>query len=413
MAFYKTFDNGLRLVVKKIDGLLSVTAGIMVKTGSVNEEEFENGISHYIEHGLFKGTKNRTAFEISDRIDSIGAQINAFTSKELTCYYTKSTSDRLEDSLEVLSDIFFNATFDDAEMKKEKGVIIEEINMCEDTPEDLLLDILAESHYGKEGFGRTILGSVKNVSSFTKQDVKRYMDKYYTADNVVISIAGNVDEKQVLDLIQKYFASHFKKKKAHKQFVTKDTFSNHKYKVKKIEQTHIGLAMKGMSINDEKVDAFNIASTILGGGMSSRLFQTIREEMGLCYSVYSYPSYYKDTGVLEVYAGVNTDSKKQAFDAIIREIGNMKQHKISMQEFLRGKEQIRSSLILGQESTSSQMVLYGKKLIFSDKELDFKERINQIDKVTLEDVIEVIDAFYTTDDIATATVGPTRGALKI
>ena len=276
MSFYKTFDNGLRLVVTKIEGLLSVTAGVMVKTGSVNEEDFENGISHYIEHGLFKGTTNRTAFEISDRIDSIGAQINAFTSKELTCYYTKSTSERFEDSLEVLSDIFFNATFDDAEMKKEKGVIIEEINMCEDTPEDLLLDMLAESYYGKEGFGRTILGSIKNVSSFTKSDVKRYMDKYYTADNVVISVAGNVDEQKVADLVEKYFANHFNRTKSQPQFLTKSTHYMHKYKVKKIEQTHIGLAMQGLSVNDPKVDAFNIASTILGGGMSSRLFQTIR-----------------------------------------------------------------------------------------------------------------------------------------
>lgn len=412
MSFYKTFDNGLRVVITKIEGLLSVTAGVMVKTGSVNEDAIENGISHYIEHGLFKGTKKRNAFEISDRIDSIGAQINAFTSKELTCYYTKSTTERLEDSLEVLSDIFFNATFDDQEMKKEKGVIIEEINMCEDTPEDLLLDILAESYYGQEGFGRTILGTSKNILSFSKDAVKNYMDKYYTADNVVISIAGNVDEKVVLDLIEKYFAHNFKKKKSHKQFVTKKTFLDHKYKVKKIEQTHIGLALKGISSSDERLDAFNIASTILGGGMSSRLFQKIREELGLCYSVYSYPSYYKDSGVLEVYAGVNSDAKKKAFNAICKEIENMKNNKITEQEFLRGKEQIRSSLILGQESTSAQMLLYGKKLLFADKQMDIKDRIKEIDKVTMDDVLCVIDEFYHVDKIATATVGPTRGALK-
>lgn len=413
MSFYKTFDNGLRLVVTRIEGLLSVSAGIMVRTGSVNESDEENGISHYIEHGLFKGTDKRTAFEISDRIDSIGAQINAFTSKELTCYYTKSTCERFEDSLEVLSDIFFNATFDDSEMKKEKGVIIEEINMCEDTPEDLLLDLLAESYYGKTGFGKTILGSIKNVSSFTRQDVKNYMDKYYTADNVVISVAGNVEEEKVVELVEKYFSHGFSKRKSHAQFKTKETFSNHKYKVKKIEQTHIGMAFKGMAINDPKMDAFNIASTILGGGMSSRLFQTIREELGLAYSVYSYPSYYKDNGVMEIYAGVNTESKKKAFDAIIKEVSKMQREKITEQEFLRGKEQIRSSLILGQESTSAQMLLYGKRLIFMDQKLDIKDRIKDIDAVTINDVCEVIDNYYKIDSVATATVGPTKGVLKI
>lgn len=414
MSFYKTFDNGLKLVVAKIEGLLSVSAGIMVKTGSVNESDKENGISHYIEHGLFKGTEKRTAFEISDRIDSIGAQINAFTSKELTCYYTKSTSERFEDSLEVLSDIFFNATFDDAEMKKEKGVIIEEINMCEDTPEDLLLDLLAESYYGKKGLGKTILGSIENVSGFTRDDVKKYMDKYYTPDNVVISIAGNVDEKKACDLVEKYFSRGFiKRTKSQAQFKTEEIFSNCVSKVKKIEQTHIGLALKGLAMTDLRQDAFNMASTVLGGGMSSRLFQTIREENGLAYSVYSYPSYYKDTGVMEIYAGVNTESKQKAFDKIVYEINKMRNEKITEQEFLRAKEQIRSSLILGQESTASQMLLYGKRLIFMDKSFDIKERIEQIDAVTKNDVCEIIDEFYKTDRMATATVGPTKGVLKI
>ena len=161
------------------------------------------------------------------------------------------------------------------------------------------------------------------------------------------------------------------------------------------------------------MDAFNIASTVLGGGMSSRLFQTIREELGLAYSVYSYPSYYKDTGVMEIYAGVNSESKKKAFDEIVKEVKKMQRDKITEQEFLRGKEQIRSSLILGQESTSSQMILYGKRLIFMDKAFDIKDRIKEIDAVTLKDVNDVIDEFYKLDQVATATVGPTRGVLKI
>ena len=169
MNYYKRFDNGLRLVVQNLEGMLSVSAGVLVKTGSINEDEDNNGISHFIEHNLFKGTNKRSSFEISDYIDRIGAQINAFTSKELTCYYTKSTAEHLEDCIEVLSDIFFNSVFDKQEMEKEKGVIIEEINMSEDTPEDICLDVLAESYYGKTGLGRTILGTSKNIRKFNKE----------------------------------------------------------------------------------------------------------------------------------------------------------------------------------------------------------------------------------------------------
>ena len=214
MKYYKKFDNGLRLIVNKIDGLLSVSAGVLVKTGSINETEKENGISHYIEHVMFKGTKTRSAFDISDHIDRIGAQINAFTSKELTCYYTKSTKDNLFQALEVLSDIFFNSVFDKIELEKEKGVVIEEIKMSEDTPEDLCLDLLAKSYYGNKGLGQTILGPAKNIKRFTAEDIKNYMDKYYTADNVVISIAGNVDVDAVSDCVEKLFARNFNKFKS-------------------------------------------------------------------------------------------------------------------------------------------------------------------------------------------------------
>ena len=176
MTYYKQFDNGLRLVVYKMEGFVSVSSGVLVKTGSYNETSEENGISHFIEHVMFKGTEKRTAFEISDHIDRIGAQINAFTSKELTCYYTKSTGEHLKDSLDVLSDIFFNSKFDNEELEKEKGVIIEEINMSEDTPEELCLDLLAKSYYGDSGLGQTILGPSKNIKRFTRDDVKKYME---------------------------------------------------------------------------------------------------------------------------------------------------------------------------------------------------------------------------------------------
>lgn len=413
MIIYKQFDNGLRLVINKMEGMLSVSAGILVKTGSMNESKEENGLSHFIEHVMFKGTTNRSAFEISDHIDRIGAQINAFTSKELTCYYTKSTCEHTGKALEILSDIFFNSVFDKAELEKEKGVIIEEINMSEDSPEEVCLDLLAESYYGKDGLGQTILGTAKNVKSFTRNDVKAYMEKYYNPDNVVISLAGNVDVKETESIIKDLFADKFNKRKSAPQKKTEDTYRKFLYKTKRIEQSHIGFAMKGFAVDDEISDAFSIANTVLGGGMSSRLFQKIREELGLCYSVYSYASQYKDNGVLEIYAGVNTAERDLATEAIVSEVKRFKSDKITEQEFLRAKEQLKSAFVMGQESTASQMLLYAKYLLLLNKEFDFKERIKKLESVTLNDVFDAIDRSFDITDAATATVGSKRSPLKI
>ncbi len=413
MTVYKQFNNGLRLIVNKMEGLMSASIGVLVKTGSINESESENGISHFIEHVLFKGTTKRTAFDISDHIDRIGAQINAFTSKELTCYYTKSTGEHVEDSLEILSDIFFDSKFDKDELEKEKGVIIEEINMCEDTPEDICLDLLAESYYGKEGLGRTILGPSKNIKRFTALDVKNYMAKYYTPDNVVISLAGDVDVEQSIKLVEEYFAQRFTFVKGAKQVETIIPKPQRLYKAKAIEQSHIGFAMRGYVANDKLSDAFTVANTVLGGGMSSRLFQKIREQLGLCYSIYSYSSQYKDNGLLEIYAGVNTASRDLAVNAILEEVRYFKKNGITEKEFLRAKEQIKSAFIFARESTASQMLLYGKCLMFLGEEYDYKKRVSEIENLTISDVMDAIEGSFDIDNSATATVGTKRSPILI
>jgi len=413
MTIFKQYNNGLRLILNKMEGLMSVSIGVMVKTGSMNETEKENGISHFIEHVMFKGTEKRSAFEISDYIDRIGAQINAFTSKELTCYYTKSTGEHVEDALEVLSDIFFNSKFDTNELEKEKGVVIEEINMSEDTPEDICLDLLAESYYGKEGLGRTILGPAKNIKRFTRKNVLDYMNRYYTADNVVISIAGDIDLKSAEQLVEKYFADKFTATKSDTQASTEIPKPTQLYRCKKIEQSHIGFAMEGYTADHRLADAYSIANTVLGGGMSSRLFQKIREELGLCYSVYSYASSYKDSGVLEIYAGVNTASRDLAVNAIAEEVQKFKKEGVTEQEFLRGKEQIKSAFIFGRESTASQMLLYGRYLLFLNKEYDYQQRVKEIESLSLKDVREAIDGSFNILGSATATVGTKRTPIKV
>ncbi len=412
MFFYKQYENGLRLVIEKIDGLFSVSAGVMVKTGSGNESAEENGISHFLEHVMFKGTEKRSAFEISDYIDRIGAQINAFTSKELTCYYTKSTSEHYHECLEVLSDIFFNSTFEDKELEKEKGVVLEEINMSEDTPEDLLFDLLSESYYGNKGLGQKILGPASNVKRFTRNDVLSYMDKYYTADNVLISIAGNVDVQKTQDLVGELFAGKFKNIKSNKQFESQQVKPQNLFKSKPIEQTHLGLCMPAFAVTDDRADYLSIANIILGGGMSSRLFQTIREQLGLAYSVYSYTSQYQSQGVLEIYAGVTTDKRDLAFEKIIDEINKLKSTGVTEQEFLRAKEQIKSSMVMGRESTSTQMILCGKYMFFLGKNFDFEERLKVISNITLNDVNNAVEQAFDLTKLTTATVGPNATPLK-
>ncbi len=413
MRFSKIYPNGLKLIINKIDGLLSVSCGVLVKTGSANETEKNNGVSHFIEHNLFKGTKTRSAFNISDDIDSIGAQINAFTSKELTCYYTKSTSEHLEKTLEVLSDIFFNSIFDEKEMEKEKQVILEEINMVADSPEEICFDLLAKAYCGNTGYGRTILGSAKNVSSFTKDDVLSYMNKYYTADNVCISIAGNVDIEKTEKLIDSYFAKNFSQTKSDNQKIQKEFKFDKLSKFKKTEQTHLCFSTPAFSMRDEKSIPASILNIILGGGMSSRLFQKIREEMGLAYSVYSYISQYKNHGSLEIYAGVGNGNEKKAFDAIIKELNKLKNDGVTEKEFLRGKEQVKSSFILGQESTSSQMLVAGKYLLFMDEEFDFEKRIEKINEISIENVNQIIGEMLLLKNYSTAIVGTTKNPILI
>ncbi len=410
MVHFKQLDNGLKLIVNKMDGLMSVTMGILVHTGASQESDKEDGISHFIEHMTFKGTKKRTSFQISDEMDRIGAQMNAFTGKDMTCYYAKSTTGHAAEAFEILADIFLNSTFPEDEMVKEKGVIIEEINMNEDTPDDLCLDLLANAFFGEKGYGRNILGPKKNVSGFTKADVSAYTDKHYVPDNIVISMAGNIDVNLAEELVLKYF-SHLERKCCKRCEVAVEFKGKSLFKHKDIEQVHIGIAFPSVKRYDEHYDATQIMNVILGGGVSSRLFQTVREELGLAYTVYSYVSTYAETGALSVYAGVNAEKYRKSVDAIYECIADLKKKNISQEEFERGKEQLLSSSIFSQESTSSQMLLFGKELLYSGKIYDFEDRVNKLNAVTLSDVLAAVDKNFDENFKAVSLVGAVKKPL--
>ncbi len=404
MVHFKQLDNGIRLIVKQMTGLLSVTMGIIVGTGASAETAAQDGISHFIEHMMFKGTKKRTAFQISDAMDAIGAQVNAFTGKDMTCYYAKSTSSHAAEAFEILSDLFLNSVFPEDEMVKEKGVIVEEISMNEDTPDDLCLDLLSRAFFGEENYGRNILGTKENVRGFTKSDVDAYLADRYTTDNIIISMAGNISVELAEKLVEQYFGG-LKKTTKKPVDMSVRLKSDNLFRKKDIEQIHIAIAYPSMKRYERLSDATSIMNAVFGGSMSSRLFKRVREEMGLAYTVYSYMSMFEKSGSLVIYAGVNAADYKRSAEAIYGCIEEMRKKNLSEEEFLRGKEQLLSSSVFAQESTSSQMLLYGKELIYSGNIYDFEKRIADITAVTLSDVYEAIE--YNFDDRyrATALVG--------
>ncbi len=411
MVHFKQLKSGVRLIVKQMPGLMSVTMGILVGTGAAIETEEENGVSHFIEHMMFKGTKKRTAFQISDEMDKIGAQMNAFTSKDMTCYYAKSTSDHAGQAFDILADLFLFSTFPEDEMDREKGVIIEEINMTEDTPDDLCLDLLGEAYYGKSGYGRNILGTPENVKGFTAKNAFDYISERYVAENIVISMAGNIDINYAEELAERYFsdiaASDGRKRKVKVELVGKSIV-----RTKDIEQVHIALAYPSVKRYDNLFDATQIMNTVLGGGMSSRLFQTVREKMGLAYTVYSYISAYENSGALVIYAGVNSDNYMKSLEAINGCIKEIRAKNITEDEFLRGKEQMLSSQIFAQESSSSQMLLYGKELLYRGRIYNFDDRVKQIRSVKLSDVFDAVDLNFN-GKMAAAAVGATDKPLPL
>lgn len=410
MIFEKRYSNGLRLIVNQMQGLLSVTMGVLVGAGACYETDKEDGISHFIEHMQFKGTHKRNAFEISDAFDRLGAQVNAFTGKDLTCYYSKCTSDHTSACFELLADLFLHSTFPEDEMDREKGVVCEEIAMNEDTPEDLCLDLLSRAYYGKENYGRNILGTAKNVKNFTIEDIANYKKARYCPQNIVISFAGGVDKDTAQALVESYFgdldSGAFEVRKPVLQFASQSLV-----KTKPIEQAHLGIAYAAPPRGDSLEDAINAVNGVLGGTMSARLFQEVREKRGLAYSVYSYVSPYAECGSQVIYAGVNPAQTLSAYEAIRGVVEDVKKNGITQDEFMRSREQMKSGLFFSNESSNAQMLLYGKYMLYFDKTFDFEKRLAEINALTYEQTLSAIDTMFDEKRKALAIVGNTKTPL--
>jgi len=386
--------------------------GIWVGAGSRNEKKEINGISHFIEHMLFKGTKKRSAKEIAESIDSIGGQINAFTGKECTCYYTKTLDTHIDIAIDVLADMFFNSVFSEKDIDIERKVVIEEINMYEDSPEDLVHDYLSETVWENDAIGMPILGTYESLQRINRDKIVQYISNHYLPENTVIAVAGNFDDNNLIDLIKRNFGSWHSDKEPIKQFEKAKFKVSNRIKQKDIEQVHICLGFEGIEHGNDDLYALLALNNVFGGGMSSRLFQKIREERGLVYSIYSYPSSYCNAGLFTIYAGMNPEHKDTFLELVMEEIKYLIKHGISEEELVKSKEQLKGSYILGLESTSSRMNSIGKSELMLGKIYTPEEVLKKIDEVNNEKVREIIDKVFQVEKMSVAAVGNLKGEIN-
>lgn len=400
-----TLSNGVRIIIEDIPYVKSVSVGIWIKTGSRNENIENNGISHFIEHMLFKGTSNRTAKQIAEEIDGIGGQLNAFTSKECTCYYAKVLDNHLPTAIDILSDMFFNSIFNEDDIQKEKGVVLEEINMYEDSPEDLVHDLLAKTIFKGSTLSYPILGYHSTLKNITRDKILDYMNKFYTPENTVISIAGRVDINKTIDLVDSYFGGWKNKHSLQVKNKFVEIKKGFDYKNKNTEQLHLTIGMEGLKLGDEDLYALLVLNNIFGGSMSSRLFQNLREDKGLVYSIYSFPSSYEGIGTFNIYAGLSPNQIINATKLIIEEINSILENEFTFEEVNKAKEQLKGNYILGLESTSSRMTSLGKSELLIGRINSPQEILDKINRVTIYDVNRIKRNVFNNEKYNFAYVG--------
>ena len=387
-------DNGLWLVAEPMEHVRSVAVGVWVGVGSLNETKAENGLSHFIEHMVFKGTQKRSAKNFAQQMDEVGGNLNAFTGKDCTCFYAKVIDEDLRLAVDVLADLTRNGVFDPKELEKERGVILEEIAMVEDTPEDLVHELLAKAQFEDEPLGRTILGPGEQIKAYTRQALLDYRHTHYVPENTVVAVAGHYDEEMLLKLVKEYFGD-WEKRAFEPPVIPKNFFSNQLFQEKDTEQMQICFGYEGASSGSDQSYAMAVLNNIVGGGMSSRLFQTIREDMGMAYSVYSYPMSYKHTGVFNVYAGTAPENALAVMKEILISMRAFAQKGVTQEEFISSKNQLKGSFLLGLESVSGRMQGIGRSqlLLGSVKEID--ETLAAIEGVTFEEVNELCRSRFT------------------
>jgi predicted Zn-dependent peptidase len=401
--------NGLTVITEQMQHIRSASIGIWLETGSRDEAPEWNGISHFIEHMVFKGTKHRTAEEIARQVDSIGGNMDAFTAKECICFNVKVLDEHIPTALDILSDLVLNPVFDNADISRERGVIMEEIKMDEDNPDYLVHEIFTQNFWKDHPLGKPILGTKETVKRFERPPILDAYAHRFAPNNIIVSAAGNLDHDRFVELVTRQF-EHMKPTtngfhSSAPKIVSRITLRNKKA----LEQVQLCIGVPSHPIAHEKRHAGYILNTVLGGGMSSRLFQNIRERQGLAYSIYSDLNPYRDTGCLAVYAGTSLASAAKVVQSVVSEFRSLKTEAVSEDELRRAKAQLKGSLMLSLESSTSRMSNLARQEMYFDRFYDLDELIQRIEAVTAGDLTELANEFFKTESVAVTALGNLNG----
>ncbi len=400
-----TLENGIRVITETVNHVQFMSMGFWVGVGSRYESEKQWGITHFIEHMLFKGTEKRTADQISGAVDAVGGQLNAFTSKENTCYYIKTLTEDFPLAVDVLSDMFLNSRFDNEEIAKEREVIIEEIKMYEDTPDDQVHDLMSANLWPDHPLGRAILGTEESIAMFDHDMLKDYMKQYYTGSNIVVSVVGNISHNQVVEAIREVLGG-IPKGEVNQYRIADRAKPGVNCYYKEIAQSQICVAMPGVAKEDDRLFPLSILNTYLGGGMSSRLVKKIREEEGLAYSVYSYNGSYTDTGAFVISVGTRPENCQRVIDIILEELDDVRQNGITKDELDKSFSQLKGSLYMGLETVNSRMNKLGRSMLIYDRVITPEENVDELSKVTLEDVKSLAGDMFRKENLQITVLGP-------
>ena len=406
MTKIKKLSNGITVIMEDMPYLRSAAFGVWVRAGSRNENAANNGIAHVIEHMLFKGTNHRDAKQIADEMAKIGGNVNAFTGKECTCYYATILSEHLPIAIDIIADMLNNSLFEEKELKKEKRVILEEIDMYDDSPEDLVHEMIQMKIWKDHPLGYQISGTKKIVRAMSREQILEFMDTYYIGENMIISVAGQFDEIKTMKRLEEEFGSIKAASEKSGYDAGKPDYHRVTYKKEKdIEQLHLNIAFDCISYLSEKQYIFSVLNSILGGSINSRLFLQIRDKSGLTYSIYSYGSSYRDTGLFQIYAAMNPSQTSAVVKKIYKIITDIRKKGITMDELQMTKEQLKTEIILGNESAKSRMNANGKSMLYRGRIISAEELVEGIDTVTLEEVKDFADCYLDLSKCSVSLVG--------
>jgi len=403
------FGNGLVIVTEKIPQVRSVSFGVFLRSGSRHEAISQHGMTHFIEHALFKGTGKRSTAQIAEETDALGGYLDAFTAREITGFYNKVLDRHLPRAFELLADLITNPFFDPIELKKERSVILEEIKMIEDTPDELIFDIFTENFYPEHALGRPVLGTPETLATFERELVRSFYDQIYIPGNFVIAAAGNLEHEQVIGLAGEYFGSLEAGELQLKSTTPNPASPIILRKKLELEQSHLVIGVPCPSALSEDRYGVGILSAILGGGMSSRLFQSVREERGLVYTIFSSTNLFADCGYLTIYGGTSTGQLAQTITATMDELRRIKQESIAAEELERNKDQMKASLMLNLESTTSRMSSLAQHEMNFARFISPDEIIDQVDAVSAEDVRRLANQIFRSDALAVSVLGDLDG----